>query len=177
MSRGSTQHGERFEAHITVAAPPAVVFGCFFKPDALRAWWQVVRSVTTPVPFGVYAVEWATTPYRDELLGALGGVLHGTVVDVRPGQRFFVADVYWVPPEGDPIGPMAIHVTCDPDPAGCRLQVRQEGYEPSPRWRRYYAVISRAWEISLSALKRYVETPSPAAAAGPAPSPVDPRKS
>ena len=177
MSRGSTQHGERFEAHITVAAPPAVVFGCFFKPDALRAWWQVVRSVTTPVPFGVYAVEWATTPYRDELLGALGGVLHGTVVDVRPGQRFFVADVYWVPPEGDPIGPMAIHVTCDPDPAGCRLQVRQEGYEPSPRWRRYYAVISRAWEISLSALKRYVETPSPAPAPGPAPSPVDPRKS
>lgn len=177
MSHGSTQHGERFEAHITVAAPPAVVFGCFFKPDALRAWWQVVRSVTTPVPFGVYAVEWATTPYRDELLGALGGVLHGTVVDVRPGQRFFVADVYWVPPEGDPIGPMAIHVTCDPDPAGCRLQVRQEGYEPSPRWRRYYAVISRAWEISLSALKRYVETPSPAAAPGPAPSPGDPRKS
>jgi uncharacterized protein YndB with AHSA1/START domain len=177
MSRGSTQHGERFEAHITVAAPPAVVFGCFFKPEALRAWWQVVRSVTTPVPFGVFAVEWATTPYRDELLGALGGVLHGTVVDVRPGQRFFVADVYWVPPEGDPIGPMALHVTCDPDPTGCRLQVLQEGYEPSPRWRRYYAVISRAWEISLSALKRYVETPPPAAAPGPPKSPPGPQKS
>ena len=65
---------ERFEQSLTIAAPPAVVFGCFFSPDALRAWWQVVRSVTTPGPFGVFAVEWLPTPYRDDLLGPLGGV-------------------------------------------------------------------------------------------------------
>ena len=177
MKSPSQQAGEGFEAQVTVAAPPAAVFACFFSPDALRAWWQIVRSVTTPVPFGVYAVEWATTPYRDDLLGALGGVLHGTVVDVRPGQRFFVADVYWVPPEGDPIGPMALHVSCDPDPAGCRLHVRQDGYEPSPRWRRYYAVVSRAWEISLSALKRYVETPAAPSGSTQPPPPADRRRS
>lgn len=176
MTPPSRPPGEGFEAQVTVHAPPAAVFACFFSPEALRAWWQVVRSVTTPVPFGVYAVEWATTPFRDDLLGALGGVLHGTVVDVRPGQRFFVADVYWVPPEGDPIGPMALHVSCDPDPAGCRLLVRQDGYEPSPRWRRYYAVVSRAWEISLAALKRYVE-PAAAPASSPTAPPGDPRKS
>jgi uncharacterized protein YndB with AHSA1/START domain len=177
MKPASQPHGEGFEAQLTVNAPPAAVFACFFSPDALRAWWQVVRSVTTPVPFGAYAIEWATTPYRDDLLGALGGVLHGTVVDVRPGQRFFVADVFWVPPEGDPIGPMALHVSCDPDPAGCRLHVRQDGYEPSPRWRRYYAVVSRAWEISLAALKRYVETPAPPAGSTPPPPPADRRRS
>lgn len=151
--------GERFEQHLVIAAPPPAVFGCFFSPEALRAWWQAVRSVTTPVPFGVYAIEWATTPYRDDLLGPLGGVFHGTVVDVRPGQQFLVADAWWVPPEGGPLGPMALHVECRPEGTGCKLHVRQDGYEPSPRWRRYYAVVSRGWQISLTALKRYAEAP------------------
>jgi uncharacterized protein YndB with AHSA1/START domain len=157
---------ERFEQHLVIAATPAVVFGCFFAAEALRSWWQAVRSVTTPVPLGVFAVEWATTPYRDELLGSLGGVFHGTVVDVRPGEHFFVADAYWIPPEGDPIGPMALQVTCEEDPGGCRLHVRQDGYDESERWRRYYAVVSRGWQISLTALKRYAE--SPPKARGPA---------
>ena len=158
MSTTSQELGERFEQHLVIAAPPATVFDCFFAPDALRSWWQAVRSVTTPVPFGVYAVEWATTPFRDELLGPLGGVFHGTVVDVRPGQQFLVADAWWIPPEGDPVGPMALHVQCAADAAGCRLHVRQDGCDPSPRWRRYYAVVSRGWQISLTALKRYAET-------------------
>jgi uncharacterized protein YndB with AHSA1/START domain len=138
------------------------VFECFFKGEALVHWWQAARSVTTPVPFGVYAVEWATTPYRDEVLGPLGGVFHGTVVDVRPGQQFLVAECWWVPPEGAPLGPMALQVECRAEGDGCRLHVRQEGYESSARWRRYYAVISRGWQMSLASLKRYVE----AAAAG-----------
>jgi hypothetical protein len=109
------------------------------------------------VPFGVYAIEWPATSFRDDLLGPLGGVFHGTVVDVRPGREFLVADGYWVPPEGYPIGPMALHVRCEADGAGCRLTVRQDGCEPSPRWRRYYAVVSRGWDVSLQALKRYAE--------------------
>ena len=152
--------GERFEQSLFIAAPPAAVFACFFSADALRAWWQVARSVTTPVPFGVYAVEWATTPYRDDMLGPLGGVFHGTVVDVRPNQQFLVADCMWVPPEGDPIGPMALQVTCQTEAGGCRLHVQQDGYEPSPRWLRYYAIVSRSWQVSLTALKRYAETGS-----------------
>jgi hypothetical protein len=57
---------------------------------------------------------------------------------------------------------MALQVDCARDPAGCRLYVRQDGYEDSPRWRRYYAVVSRGWQISLTALKRYAETERPA---------------
>lgn len=151
--------GERFEQSLVINATPEAVFNCFFAPDALRAWWQAVRAVTTPVPFGVYAIEWATTPYRDDLLGPLGGVFHGTVVDVRPGEQFLVADAWWVPPEGPALGPMALHISCQKDGTGCRLHVRQDGCEPSPRWRRYYAVVSRGWQISLTALKRYAETP------------------
>jgi uncharacterized protein YndB with AHSA1/START domain len=149
---------ERFEQNLVIAAPPETVFDCFFASDALRAWWQAVRSVTTPVVFGVYAIEWATTPYRDDLLGPLGGVFHGTIVDVRPGDQFLVADAWWVPPEGPALGPMALQITCKPEGTGCKLHVRQDGCEPSARWRRYYAVVSRGWQISLTALKRYAET-------------------
>lgn len=158
MAQPGANLNERFEQQITIAADPRIVFDCFFNPDALRAWWQTVRSVTTPVPFGVFAVEWPRTPYTDDLLGPLGGVFHGTVVDVRAGHSFLVADAWWIPPEGDPIGPMALQVDCIKDPAGCKLEVRQDGYEASPRWRRYYAVVSRGWQISLTALKRYAET-------------------
>ena len=150
---------ERFEQSLVIGATPATVFNCFFVPDALRAWWQAQRSVTTAVPLGVYAIEWPTTPYRDDVLGPLGGVFHGTIVDVRPGEQFLVAEAYWVPPEGPPLGPMALQVTCQPDPGGCKLHVRQDGCEPSLRWRRYYAVVSRGWQISLIALKRYAEAP------------------
>jgi len=149
---------ERFEQSLHIAAPASAVYKCFFTPDALRAWWQVVRSVTTPVPFGVYAVEWATTPYRDDVLGALGGVFHGTVVDVKDGKQFLVADCWWIPPDGDPIGPMALQITCQDEPGGCRLHVQQDGCDPSPRWLRYYAIVSRGWQVSLTALKRYAET-------------------
>ena len=147
----------RFEQSLYIAAKPAAVFACFFDHEALKAWWQAERTVVTAVPFGVYAIEWAPTAYRDDLLGPLGGVFHGTIVDVRPGLQFLVADCWWVPPEGAPLGPMALHVSCQPEGDGCRLIVRQDGYEPSPRWRRYYTVVSRGWQLSLSALRRWAE--------------------
>jgi uncharacterized protein YndB with AHSA1/START domain len=156
-TRRTPEPEEHFEQNLFIAAPPERVFACFFQPEALRAWWQAVRSVTTPVPLGVYAVEWATTPFRDDVLGALGGVFHGTVMDVTPGRAFFVAEAYWIPPQGEPLGPMGLDVSCAPDAGGCKLHIEQHGFEPSPRWRRYYAVISRSWQVSLIALKRYAE--------------------
>ena len=167
MSDPLQELGERFEQSLVIAATPAAVLDCFFSPEALRAWWQAVRSVTTPVPLGVYAVEWATTPYRDDLLGPLGGVFHGTVMDFRAGHQFLIAEAFWIPPEGAPLGPMALHVSVEAEGSGCKLHVRQDGYEPSPRWRRYYAVVSRGWQISLTALKRYAEAP---------PAPAKPQK-
>jgi uncharacterized protein YndB with AHSA1/START domain len=158
VTASSDKPGEHFEQSLVISAPPLAVYNAFFSPEALRAWWQVVRSVTTPVPLGVYAIEWAATPYRDDVLGTLGGVFHGTVIDARPGKQFLVAECYWVPPEGPPLGPMALHVDCVAEGDGCRLHVRQDGYEASPRWRRYYAIVSRGWQISLAALKRYAET-------------------
>ena len=33
----------------------------------------------------------------------------------------------------------------------------RQASKTTPRWRRYYSVIERGWQVSLAALKRYVE--------------------
>lgn len=149
-----------FEQSILINAAPTRVLAAFFDPEALERWWQVVRSVTTPRPLGVYAVEWAPTTDADDVLGRLGGVFCGRVMQYVPGRELFVADAWWLPPDGDPIGPMSLEVTCRMDGPACRLHVRQLGFEETARWRRYYAVIAGGWRSSLAALKAYLENPA-----------------
>jgi uncharacterized protein YndB with AHSA1/START domain len=141
-----------------IAAPAARIMKAFFDAEALNAWWQVARSVTTPRALGPYAVEWTPTEFRDEILGRLGGVFRGTVVECSPGQSFLVADAFWLPPDGDPIGPMALQVTLHAESAGStRVRVTQTGFEESVRWRRYYEVIGFGWERALASLKSLLE--------------------
>jgi uncharacterized protein YndB with AHSA1/START domain len=146
-----------FEQSILINAAPTRVLAAFFDPRALETWWQVVRSVTTPRPMGVYAVEWAPTADADDVLGRLGGVFCGRVMEYRAGRELFVADAWWLPPDGDPIGPMSLEVSCRMDGPACRLHVKQLGFEDTARWRRYYAVIAAGWRSSLAALKQYAE--------------------
>ena len=87
-----------------------------------------------PRPLGSYAVEWEPTEWRDEVLGPLGGAFHGTVMEFKPGREFFVADLYWLPPDGDPIGPMALEATCTAAGrlgAAARAPVRLRRDEPA----------------------------------------------
>ena len=42
-----------------------------------------------------------STDFKDDVLGRLGGTFHGTVMDYRANAAFFLAEVYWQPPEGD----------------------------------------------------------------------------
>ena len=130
----------------------------FFDADALTAWWQAAHSVTTARALGPYAVEWLPTDFRDEILGRLGGVFRGTVIECQPGERFFVADAFWLPPDGEPIGPMALQVVFQSEGNGStRVRVTQTGFEESVRWRRYYEVIGFGWERALASLKSLLE--------------------
>jgi uncharacterized protein YndB with AHSA1/START domain len=150
----------KLDIETVIAAPASRVMQAFFEPAALGAWWEVVHAVTTPRTLGPYAVEWAPTGFRDDILGRLGGVFRGTVMQVQPGQGFFLADVYWLPPDGDPIGPMAFEVSCsaaDGDTQKTRLRVMQSGFEEGVRWRRYYEIVGHGWERALAALKSLLE--------------------
>ena len=147
-----------FDHSILITAAPTRVLGAFFDPAALSTWWQTVRSVTTPQPLGVYAVEWEPTAEADDVLGRLGGVFYGIVVDYQPGRSLVVSDAWWIPPDSNPIGPMSLAVQCAMDGPACRLRVQQTGFEDSPRWRRYYSVIELGWHVSMAALKQHVES-------------------
>src|SRR5438067_69475 len=137
-----------------IAAPAGLVIKAFFDADALGAWWQVAHSVTTPRPLGPYAIEWKATDFRDEVLGRLGGVFRGTVMQFQAGGGFFVADAFWLPPDGEPIGPMALEVKLVAEPGGAtRVRVTQTGFEENARWRRYYEVIGVGWSRALASLK------------------------
>jgi uncharacterized protein YndB with AHSA1/START domain len=155
---GGAGPSPEFEHALLISAAPTRVLAAFFDPRALETWWQVSRSVTTPRPMGIFAVEWPPTSDADEILGRLGGVFCGRVMEYKAGREMFVADAWWLPPDGDPIGPMALEVTCRMSGPVCRLQVKQTGFEDTPRWRRYYAMIAGGWKSSLAALKEYVES-------------------
>jgi len=146
-----------FEETIQVIAAPTQVIAAFFDPEALAVWWRAVRSVTTPRPLGVYAIEWETTPFQDDVLGSLGGVFHGTVMEFHNGQSFLVADAHWLPPDQPALGPMALEVTCEVAGPGTNLHVRQSSSETGERWARYYELIASGWTESLADLKHYLE--------------------
>jgi uncharacterized protein YndB with AHSA1/START domain len=143
-----------------IGAPPARVISAFFDQQDLQHWWQVTRAVTVPRPLGMYAIEWPSTDFNDDVLGRLGGAFHGTIVDYRPNAAFFLAEAYWQPPDGDPIGPMALEVQARPHGHGGRhtmLTVRQSGEGEGPRWVRYFQIMDRGWEAALLELKDFMD--------------------
>jgi uncharacterized protein YndB with AHSA1/START domain len=146
-----------FTHTLTIAAPPTAVIDAFFDHDALAVWWKAVRSLCVPRPLGSYAIEWTPSEWKDEVLGRLGGAFRGTVIEFKPGREFFVADAYWLPPDGDPLGPMALQGHCTPQGDRSVLIVRQSGGDEGRRWSRYYEVISTGFALALGEMKTYVE--------------------
>lgn len=150
---------------LLISVPPTRVLAAFFDPIGIPIWWQAVRAITTPRPLGVYAVEWAATDFRDDVLGPLGGVFYGTVMEYKAGREFFVAGAHWLPPEGEPLGPMALEVSCalQTTPSGAThsvgtlLRVVQRGFDTSERGQRYHEIVDSGWQRALESLREYLE--------------------
>ena len=159
MSKPAPAGPPQFTVSIVVDAPAARVMQAFFSHADLAYWWGIDRSVTVARASGPFAVTWAPTGDQDDLLGQLGGTLHGTVIDYTPERGLFVADVYWQPPVGEPLGPMALDIRCTrkPDPAKTRVTVRQSASEEGPRWERYFALTKSGWTEAVATLKDYIE--------------------
>jgi uncharacterized protein YndB with AHSA1/START domain len=145
-----------------IQAPPARVLAAFFDGKDLADWWQVTRSVTVARPLGTYAIEWASTDFKDDVLGRLGGTFHGTIIDYRANGAFFIGEAYWQPPDGEPLGPMALEVHCRPHGNGrsTMLTVRQSAEGEGPRWERYFSIMGRGWEFALQDMKAFMERES-----------------
>src|SRR5215212_3964147 len=146
-----------FTHSLTVDASPAAVLDAFFDSAALAAWWHVTRAQCTPEPLGGYTLEWDSSEWHDETLGRLGGAFRGTVIEFRRGLEFFVADAFWLPPDGDPLGPMALEAHCTTVGSRTLLHVSQSGGQDSRRWIRYYEILASSFPVALDGLKAYVE--------------------
>ena len=147
-----------FDHSLSIEAPATRILDAFFDAGDLEAWWHVSRSLCHPRPLGSYAIEWPVTDWKDEVLGRLGGAFRGTVIDFKAGREFFVADAYWLPPDGEPIGPMALEASCTSLGERVVLRVRQSGGENSPRWSRYYELLAFNLTRSLNDLKTHLES-------------------
>ena len=102
------QQSSAFDHSILVVPRPRRVLGAFFDPAALAAWW---RGRVRSRPRGRSASTRSNgVPSReaDAILGRLGGVFYGIVMEYKAGRELFVADAWWIPPDGDPIGPMSL---------------------------------------------------------------------
>lgn len=154
----SSGEGLLVERTIRIRSTPRRVVAAFFDPRDLAAWWDVSNAVTVARPLAPYAVQWPPTPFADEVLGPLGGTLHGMVMDVQEGS-FFLADVYYTPPEGAPIGPMALEVLARPieDGRTTELTVRQSAESDGERGQRCFTVMAESWDRALDALREHLE--------------------
>ena len=140
------------------------VLKAFFDADALGAWWQVARV-------GDHAADARAVRDRvgaDRLprrhARASGRRLRGTVMQFDPRPASSSPTRIWLPPDGDPIGPMALEVTCTTVPGvvdsrggsdgssepATHVRVTQKGFEESPRWRRYYRSSAAAWSARFA---------------------------
>jgi len=150
----STPPGVKIVVDIPTA--PGRVLHAFCDGDAIEQWWHARRAIVVPRPLGVFAIAWPEGP-SDDVLGPLGGVLHGVVIDIRAARELFVADAYWQPPAGDPLGPMSIRVACAVAPVGTTLDIEMAGGAEGPRWDRWFEVVRRDLPLAIDELRRWLE--------------------
>ena len=72
----------QIDISIVIAAPPAGCCARSSTPTRSAPGGRRPRSITTPRVLGPYVIEWRPTEFRDEVLGRLGGVLRGTVMQI-----------------------------------------------------------------------------------------------
>jgi hypothetical protein len=146
-------------ASIVVRARPERVLKAFTDATDLAKWWGASRSFALLRPMGVYAVEWPPTDFEDEVLGRLGGTLFGDVMEAKR-DGFFLADVYWHPPSGAVIGPLALNVQFRPhgdDGKWSSVTIAMSAEDEGPRWRRYFALMKNGLATALADLKDHLE--------------------
>ena len=77
-------------------------------------------------------------------------------------DHVFLADAFWLPPDGGPLGPLALQITFAPAaaPDGTRstlVRVVMTGFDEGVRWKRYLGLSTTQWQDALRTLKDVLE--------------------
>jgi len=160
----ATRHQTPLKLDVTldITAPVQLVFAAFFDAPALAAWQGTSRSIAVPRLLGPYVLEWPPSIERDEVLGRMGGIFRATVMHVEPNDHLFLADAFWLPPDGAPLGPLAVQITfsstATADGASSTLvRVVITGFDNGVRWKRYLGLATAQWQRALAVLKLVLE--------------------
>jgi uncharacterized protein YndB with AHSA1/START domain len=152
----------KLDVSIDITAPVEQVFEAFFDASTLGAWHDTSRSIAIPRLLGPYVLEWQPSAERDEVLGRMGGVFRATVMHIEPNDHVFLADAFWLPPDGGPLGPLSVQMTftssATPDGRSSTLvRVVMTGFDDGLRWRRYLGLATTQWQQALGVLKTLLE--------------------
>jgi uncharacterized protein YndB with AHSA1/START domain len=152
----------KLDVTLDITAPVDLVFDAFFDSPALGAWHGTSRSIAIPRLLGPYVLEWPPSVERDEMLGRLGGIFRATVMHIERNDHVFLADAFWLPPDGGPLGPLAVQITFTPQatPDGTSstlVRVVMTGFDDGVRWKRYLGLATTQWQRALSVLKMLLE--------------------
>src|SRR4051794_25592581 len=152
----------KLDVTMDITAFPDIVFGAFFDSTALAVWHGTSRSIAVPRLLGPYVLEWPASVERDEVLGRMGGIFRATVMHVEPNDHLFLADAFWLPPDGGPLGPLAVQITFTPTAnregaSSTLVRVVITGFDEGVRWKRYLGLATAQWQRALSILKKLLE--------------------
>ena len=152
----------KLDVSLDITAPVELVFHAFFDAPALGAWHNTSRSNAIPRLLGPYVLEWQPSAERDEVLGRMGGVFRATVMHIEPNDHVFLADAFWLPPDGGPLGPLSVQMTftssATPDGrASTLVRVVMTGFDDGMRWKRYLGLATTQWQKALGVLKLLLE--------------------
>jgi uncharacterized protein YndB with AHSA1/START domain len=156
------QNPLKLDLTLDITAPVDLVFAAFFDSPALGAWHGTSRSIAVPRLLGPYVLEWPPSAERDEVLGRTGGIFRATVMHIEPNDHLFLADAFWLPPDGGPLGPLAVQITFTPTATADSTQstlVRLviTGFDDGVRWKRYLGLATTQWQRALGVLKMLLE--------------------
>ena len=152
----------KLDVTLEMLAPVEKAFQAFFDSVARGEWLSTTRAIAVPRLLGPYVLEWPISTDRDEVLGRTGGVFRATVMHIEPNDHVFLADAFWLPPDGGPLGPLAVQITFTPKatPEGRQsalVRVVMTGFDDGVRWRRYLGLATSQWQKALGDLKTLLE--------------------
>jgi uncharacterized protein YndB with AHSA1/START domain len=152
----------KLDLTVDIIASVDTIFAAFFEASALGAWHKTSRSIAIPRLLGPYVLEWPPSLNSDEILGRMGGVFRATVMEIEPNDHIFLADAFWLPPDGGPLGPLAVQITFTPTaaPDGRRatlVRVVMTGFDDGVRWKRYLDHSHAQWHKALGTLRSLLE--------------------